>query len=121
MEPLAMAGLALIAGVTVFAALCGAVGGAILWRVNSGFILGALSVTVMYFLLVAILDYGALKAAAYFGILPLLLTFLFANVSARALARHKKNRPTWAALVALGIALIVGFLYLQLLRFSLGI
>ena len=119
MSPFIAAG-ALIVGVVVIAGFFGAICGPIFWKVRAGFLFGAFSAVVMYFLLVALLDSNGLKASAYFGVFPLLLTFLTGNLTARFLSRRRDDRPIWIGLVGFGIALIVGFGYVNLFGAIMG-
>jgi uncharacterized PurR-regulated membrane protein YhhQ (DUF165 family) len=121
MAPVAFGVLAMIAGVVVVAVFIGAISGPILWKLNFRLIPSAVSVVVLYLLLIVLLDRPAMGFAAYFGVLPALLTFFIGNLTARFLARRKRLRSVWIGLIALGTASIFGVLYLWMFRIFLGL
>ena len=61
-----------------------------------------------------------MRAKLVWGLPPLLLSFLIASATARALEARTRLRPLWTTLAAFGCALSLGFLYLLLFRLDLG-
>ena len=116
MAPVAYGVLAMIAGVMVVAVVVGAAGGVINGRLQGELSVGAVVVTAAYVLLLMALESRSSWRLAVFGLLPLMLSFLVGSVTTRLLQTRAGLRPVLAMLAALGGALLVGFLYLMLIR-----
>lgn len=115
MAPVGYGMLALIAGVMVVAVLVGAVGGAINGRLKGELSLGAIAVAGAYVLVVALESWSHWNLSL-FGMLPLMLTFLAGSWAGRFLETRLGLRPLFAMAAAFGIALLVGFAYMTLVR-----
>jgi len=107
--------LAMVAGAILVAILIGAVGGAINGRLKGELSLGAILVVGTYFLVVTSLESWSSWKLIFFGMLPLILSFLVGSLTTQFLETHFGLRPVFATLAALGSALLVGFLYLMLI------
>jgi len=107
--------LATVLGAIIVAILIGAVGGAINGRLKGELSLGAILVVGVYFLVVTFLESSSI---ALFGMLPLVLIFLFGSLTTHYLEARVGLRPLFSTLAALGSALLAGFLYLMLIRFG---
>ena len=114
-------GFMIMATITAMAAvIMGAIGGSIVWRVKSGLALGSLSTMGLYLLpAVAFLGFPWVAVVVFFGIPPLMLTFLTSFLAGHHLDARANLPPIWATLAALGSALTAGALYLLLFRFSM--
>lgn len=123
MEPIAVGFMILVAGASFIGVVVGAIGGAVLWRLRIGVVVGGV-LTAFAYLLVLILEHHEdlvfLRAKLTWGAPSMSLSFLICSVSATWLEARTKLRPTWIALAALGFSLGVGFLYLLLFRVSMG-
>ena len=108
--------LAKIAGVILLAVLVGAVGGAINGRLKGELSLGAILVMGTYLLAVTSLESWSSWKLSLFGMLPLILTFVVGSVTTQVLEARCGLRPAFATPAALGSALLVGFVYLMLIR-----
>jgi len=121
MEAVANGVVILVTIVAMIAIIVGALGGTIVWRIKRGRALGIFSVMGAYFLVAAIfLGFSWLTAgmAVILGLPSLILTFLISFLTAHYLETRANQHPIWFTLVTLGSALIAGFLFLLLLRFS---
>ena len=115
MAPVAAAGYVLIAALAVTAVMAGAVGGALAWAVRGRLLLYGLLTVAGYLAVTVLFDSYSIKGAVAF--IPLVvLPFLACWVIARALEARARWRHAWATLVALGGALLLGFLCLLLSR-----
>jgi len=117
MAPL-LGGVAIVAGAIIVAVLVGAAGGAINGRLKGELSLGAILVVGTYFLVVISLESWSSWKVTLFGMLPLILSFLVGSLTTQFLETRFGLRPVFATLAALGSALLVGFLYLTLIRFG---
>ena len=107
--------LAMVGGAILVAILIGAVGGAINGRLKGELSLGAILVVGTYFLMVTSLESWSSWKIVFFGMLPLILSFLVGSLTTQFLETRFGVRPVFATLAALGSALLVGFLYLMLI------
>ena len=115
MEPLALAGYLAIASAALLAVLLGAIGGALAWAVKSwvkGSLLWCgLMAAAGYLVAKTVLGSGRLWPAISIGIPFLMLSLLTSWLSARHLETRARWRRPWAALAALGIGLLLGYLW----------
>ena len=111
--------MATIGAAAILAVIAGAAGGAFLWKARGGLALGGPALAGTYFMVVLFVLEISWLGAVLFGIVPLALTFLTSYLAACHLTMRAELRPLWAALAALVIALIVGFLYLLSLRIDI--
>jgi hypothetical protein len=112
MEPLAVAAYTMIAGASVLAVFLGALGGAIAWVFKLRLLWGGLMAAAGYFTETVVRGLFAFHAAAFIGLPPLILTLLVSWLAARTLEGRTKLRRIWVALLALVIAILIGFLCL---------
>ena len=122
MEPFAVGFMILVAAASFIGVVVGAIGGAVIWRLRIGIVLGAVLTAAAYFLVLVLEhheDFTWLRAKLTWGAPSMVLSFLICSVSAPWLAARTTLRPTWIALAALGISLAMGFLYLLLFRVSM--
>jgi hypothetical protein len=120
MEPVGVGGYVIVAAATVLGAILGALAGAIAWAVQRSLLLFFLLVAAGYFAETVLLGSAGLAPAAVIGIPPLILTLLTSWLTARYLEAHARFRRIWAALAALGCALLLGFLWGFSLRLGLS-
>jgi hypothetical protein len=115
MAPVAYGVLATIAGVIVVAILVGAMGGAVTGRLKGDLFVGAAVTAVVHYVVVVAMEssWSAGKIAV-FGLLPLVVTFVIGAVSTRFFLT--RVRPALAGVLGLGMALLVGALYLTLIK-----
>jgi hypothetical protein len=109
----------MIAALVVMAVMVGAVGGAIAWAVGAGLLWGGILTVGAFLAATVLVESYSLKAATLLGLPLLVLAFLIAWLTARYLEARAKFRRIAAALLALGAALVVGFLCLLLGRIEL--
>lgn len=119
MEPVAVAGYVMVAAAAVLAGMVGAFGGAIAWAVNGSLLWGGLLATGGYLAATVLLGSARLGPAAVVGIPPLILTLLTSWLIASYLEARTRLRHIWATVVALGCALLLGFLWGFLFRLGL--
>lgn len=116
MAPIAYGFLALVAGVIVVAVVVGAAGGAINGRLRGVAPVGALATAGVYVLVVIGSESVSAWKITVFGLLPLVLTFSAGSYATRLFEAHLGLRSAFAALAGLGSALLVGLLYVVLIR-----
>lgn len=110
----------MVASAAVLAVMVGAVAGVLAWAMKLNILLGGVCAAAAYLAALALLGSHSLTAAATVGGPPLLVTAVTAGVTARYLeARGRLWRPA-VAMLALVVALAVGFLFLRLLAHALG-
>lgn len=119
MEPLAVAGYVTVVSNAVLAVILGAFGGAIAWALQRSLLWVALLAAAGYLAATVLMGSSRFAAAAVVGIPPLPFTVLTAWLTARYLEARPRLPRIWATLVALGCALLLGFLWLFLFRFGL--
>jgi hypothetical protein len=123
MEVVATGFVNLVVTTALVALIMGAIGGVLVWRIRSGLALGGLAAVGVYlgaYLLVAavFLGFPSLALAVLYGIPSLALTFLISFLTVRHLEARANLHPIWATLSAFASALIAGFLWILLFRFS---
>ena len=119
MGPVGAAAYVMIAALAVMATMVGALGGTIAWAVRAGLLWGGVLTVGAFLALAVLVESYSLKAATLLGIPQLMLPFLTAWLAARYLETRAKFRRIAATLLALGCALVVGFLCLLLGRLEL--
>src|SRR5688500_7892548 len=119
MEPLAIAGYVSVVSNAVLGVTLGALGGAIAWALQRNFLWVVLLAAGGYLATTVLLGSSRLAASAIIGIPPLAMTVLAAWLTARYLETRPGFPRLWATLVALGSALLLGFLWLFLFRLGL--
>lgn len=112
MEPLAVAAYTMIAGASVLAVFLGALGGASAWVLKLRLVWGGLGAAAGYFTETVVRGLFGFHAAAFVGLPPLLLSLLISWLAARYLEGRTRLRRIWVALMALIIAIVIGFLCL---------
>ncbi|HZO02486.1 MAG TPA: hypothetical protein VFB93_14925 [Burkholderiales bacterium] len=120
MEPIAVAGYVAIAANAVLAVMLGAFAGAIAWAVRGSFASAALIAAAAYFGAAVVFGSSRLEAAGIVGVPPLILTFLIAWLAAGYLEARARLRRAWAALLGVGCALLLGFLWGFVFRLGLS-
>lgn len=118
MGPLAAAGYVSVVSNAVLAIIVGASAGAIAWAVNRSVLWVGLLAAAGYVAETVLLGSSRLAAAAIVGMPPLILTLLVSWLTACFLETRVHLRRLWATLMAVGCALLVGFLWLFLFRVS---
>lgn len=119
MAPVAAAAYVMIAALGVAAVLVGAFGGAIAWAVRAGLLWGGFLTVGAFLTVMVLVESYSLKAATLLGLPMLILAFLTAWLTARSLEARARFRRISSALLALGAALVVGFLCMLLGRLDL--
>jgi hypothetical protein len=119
MGPVGAAGYAIVASAAVLAVMLGAFAGAIGWATKARVLWAGLLAAAIYLATAVLWESHRLEAAASIGIPPLILTLLIAWLTAQYLETRAKWRRIWAALAALGGALLLGFLWGFSLRLGL--
>src|SRR5262245_18562256 len=123
MAPVAAGFIVLILTAALMGVIVGAIGGAVVWRLRVNLVLGAV-LTAFAFVVTLVAEYPGsffLRAKLVWGLPPMLLTFLIASLSARALEARTRLRPLWTTLAAFGCALSLGSMFLWLFRLDLQI
>ena len=96
MEPFAVGFMILVAGAAFLGVVVGAIGGAVVWRLRGGLVLG-IALTACAYLLALILehheDFIFLRAKLAWGIPSMSVSFLIGSVSARWLEARTRLRP----------------------------
>ena len=122
MEPIAVGFMIMVAGAAFLGVVVGAMGGAVVWRLRGGLVLGG-ALTACAYLLSLILehheDFIFLRTKLIWGIPSMSVSFLVGSVSARWLEARTRLRPVWIALAAFGISLALGVLYMSMFRISM--
>ena len=118
MAPLAAAGYVSIAALAVEALIVGGLCGAIIWAVKVSVLWGGLLAAGGYLAAIVFLGAHSPEAAAVFGMPLMILTLLTSWLTARYAEACARLRRTWATLVGLGSAFLLGFLCLLLFRLS---
>jgi hypothetical protein len=114
------AGYVMVATAAVLAVIVGALTGVLAWAMKVNLLWGGACAVAAYLATLTLLGSYSFTAATVVGGPPLILTVVTSGVTARFLdARAKLWRPV-TALLALVCALLVGFLFLLLLRHALG-
>jgi len=118
MGPLAAAGYVSVVSNAVLAIVVGASAGAVAWAINRSILGVGLLAAAGYVAETALLGSSRLAAAAIVGMPPLILTLLISWLTACFLETRVRVRRLWATLIAVGGAVLVGFLWLFLFRVS---
>ena len=111
MGPVGAAGLVMIAAAAVLAVILGAFAGAIAWAVQRGLLWAGLLAAAGYLATEVLLGSASPVPALVIGMPPLILALLTSWLTARYLEARARFRRIWATLVALGCALLLGFLW----------
>ena len=111
MGPVGAAGYVMVTSAAILAMILGALAGAIAWPIRCSLLWPALLAAAAYLATTVILGNAALWPAVVIGLPPLLLTLLTSWLAASYLEERARLRRIWAALAALGCALLVGFLW----------
>jgi hypothetical protein len=122
MAPVGYGFLILLFTAALVGVVVGAIAGAVVWRFQCNLALGGLVTACLLPLLLVAEAYGSiywLRAKVTWGAPSTALTFLISTIAARWLEAHTALRPLWIALVACGLALSVGFLYLRWFKYLL--
>lgn len=119
MAPLAAAGYVSIAALAVEAVIVGAFCGAIVGAVKVRLLWAGPLAAGGYLAAIILLGSHSLEAVAVFGMPLMILTLLTSWLTARYFESRVRLRRTWATLVALGCALLLGFLCLLLFKLSM--
>lgn len=119
MGPVGLAGYVMVTSAAVLAVFLGALGGTIAWAVKRGPLWGGLAATGVYFTKTVVLESARLTSSAVIGIPPLIMTLLISWMTASHLEARTRLWRTWAALLGLACALLLGFLWGFLFRLGL--
>jgi hypothetical protein len=122
-EPIAVGFMVLVGAAAFMGVVVGAIGGAVVWRLGSGLVLGVV-LTACAYLLVLIADYHEdfvfLGTKLIWGVPSMTVAFLLSSVFASWLEVRTTLRRKGVALAAFGFGLGLGFLYLLLFRIGMG-
>jgi hypothetical protein len=118
MAPLAAAAYVSIAALAVEALMVGAFCGAIVGALRLRLLWAGPLAAGGYLAAITVLGSRSLPAGAVFGMPLMILTLLTSWLTAHHFQSRVRLRRTWATLVALGSALLLGFLCLLLFRVS---
>jgi hypothetical protein len=122
-EPIAVGFMVLVGAAAFMGVVVGAIGGAVVWRLGSGLVLGVI-LTACTYVLVLIADYHEdfvfLRAKLIWGVPSMTVAFLLSSVLASWLEVRTTLRRNGVALAAFGLGLGLGFLYLLLFRIGMG-
>ena len=119
MGPVGAAGYAMIASAALLAVLAGVLGGATASALGGRLLWVGLLASTAYLAAAVFWASGRLTAAFILGIPPVILTLMTTWLTARHLMARAGLGRVWATFAGVGVALLVGCLWMLLFRHSL--